>query len=92
LHFIYFTNVIFYFRESDRLSLCDLKIVACLKEGARFKTILARSENSTFSSNLNVAGINPGDFVVFGNKRRIVLGLGTVESISSNAIELILEK
>jgi hypothetical protein len=80
-------------REAEKLTcLCDLEIISCQKDGSQFRTVLERSKESKHMGALDAAGFNAGDFIVFGNQQRLVLGLGTVSCITASSIVLILDK
>lgn len=67
-------------------------MISCHKEGSQFRTVLERSKESKHSGTLDAAGFNTGDFIVFGNSNRLVLGLGTISCLSSTTIVLVLDK
>ncbi|XP_065333568.1 DNA replication ATP-dependent helicase/nuclease DNA2 [Cloeon dipterum] len=72
--------------------ISDLDIKSCVKDDLQFITTLVRSENAKCNGNLCSAGLRAGDFVVFGNKQRIVLSLGTIRSVTNDSVELVVDK
>lgn len=86
-------TIVYICREAEKLTcLCDLEVMSCHKDGSQFRTVLERSKDSKHLGGLDAAGFNTGDFIVFGNQKRLVLGLGTISCLSATSIVLVLDK